>query len=160
MEKKNRARTVLRVVLICLFAALIATTAGVTLHAAIESYRFDMDSVNGVDILEGFAAAFLLMIGGFIVACELELFFLVFYVLTQKKTVTKTVLNIVCPLCLLMVYAFFAWENTLFRALPDEITAVLVVVSFCLHGLMRLSYLALCFAGGGEKVPPVAAAGD
>lgn len=159
MGKKNRARVVLRVVLICLFVALIATTAGVTLHAAIESYRYDMDPANGVDIFEGFGAAFALMIGGFIAVCELELFFVLFY-LTQKKTVTKTVFNIVCPLCLLMICACFAWDNTLLRAIPDEIIAPLVVVTFFLHGLMRLLYLALCLAGGGEKTPPAAAAGD
>ena len=160
MEKKNRARVVLRVVLICLFVALIATTAGVTLHAAIESYRYDMDPANGVDMLEGFAAAFLLMIGGFIAVCELELFFVVYYVLMQKKTVAKTFFNIVCPLCLLMICACAAWDNTLLRAIPDEIIAPLVVVTFFLHGLMRLLYLALCLAGGGEKTPPAAAAGD
>lgn len=159
MEKKNRRKTVLRVVLICLFVALIATTAGVTLYAAIESYRYDMDPANGVDMLEGFAAAFLLMIGGFITVCELELFFVVFY-LTQKKTVAKTFFNIVCPLCLLMICACAAWDNTLLRAIPDEILAPLVVVTFCLHGLMRLFYLALCLADGCEKTLPPTAAGD
>lgn len=159
MEKRNRTKTVLRVVLICLFFALIATTVGVTVHAAVESYRYDMDPANGVDILEGFGAAFALMIGGFFAVCELELFFVVFY-LTQKKTVTKTFFNILCPLCLLFICACFAWENTLLRAIPDEIIALLVVAVFFLHGLMRLLYLAICLGNAGEKAPPAAAAGD
>lgn len=158
--KKKKAKTILRVVIICLFVALIATTAGVTLHAAIESYRYDMDPANGIDIFEGFAAVLLAMFGGFIVVCELDLFFVLFYALTQKKTVAKTVMNTVCPLCLFVVYALVAWNQTILRFLPEEIGALLVVLLCCLHGLLRLSYVVLCLADDPRKMPHTIPEGD
>lgn len=156
MEKRNRTKTVLRVVLICLFFALIATTVGVTVHEAVESYRYDMDPANGVDLLEGFAAAFALMIGGFIVVCELDLFYVSFYVLTQKKSVLKTVLNVLCPLLLLSIYALFVWQYDLPRWMHD-LGAFLVVFFLLLHGLLRLSYLAVCLADGAPKISAIPA---
>ena len=59
-------------ILIGAFLLLVLVTAAVFLIGAIESYNYDMDSANGVDILEGVGAAMLIMAGGLAVLCEIE----------------------------------------------------------------------------------------
>lgn len=53
-------------IIICVFSALILITAIYTIVSAIESYHYDMDPANGVDILEGIGAAIIILIGGFL----------------------------------------------------------------------------------------------
>ena len=70
-----------KIIAICAFLLLILVTATAFLIAAIDSYNYDMDPANGVDIMEGMGAAFLIIIGGFVILCELDLFFTVYYFL-------------------------------------------------------------------------------
>ena len=63
-----------KIIAICAFLLLILVTATAFLIAAIDSYNYDMDPANGVDIMEGMGAAFLIIIGGFVILCELDLF--------------------------------------------------------------------------------------
>ena len=52
-------------IIICVFCALILVTAIAFLATAIDSYLYDMDPDNGVDILEGFGAVLIAGVGGF-----------------------------------------------------------------------------------------------
>ena len=74
-----------------LFGVLILITAIVFVVSAISSYNYDMDPANGVDIMEGMPAAFLIIIGGFVILCELDLFFTVYYFLVKPKTLLKLI---------------------------------------------------------------------
>ena len=65
--------------IVCAFLVLIAVTAIACISAAIGSYRYDMDPANGVDILAGFGAVLVMLVGGFVVLYELDLFFTVYY---------------------------------------------------------------------------------
>ena len=79
-----------KIIAICAFLLLILVTATAFLIAAIDSYNYDMDPANGVDIMEGMGAAFLIIIGGFVILCELDLFFTVYYFLVKPKTSQKS----------------------------------------------------------------------
>ena len=61
-------------IFICISLLLILITAILFIIAAVESYNYDMDPANGVDILEGVGAAIALILGGFAVFYELDLF--------------------------------------------------------------------------------------
>ena len=93
-----------KIIITCIFLTLIAVTAIGTVVSAIDSYQFDMDPANGVDIMEGMAAAMLMVLGGFVVFYEFDLFYTVYYFLVKPKTVAQSVLNIVSNVCLLLQF--------------------------------------------------------
>ena len=86
-----------------LFGALILITAIVFVVSAISSYNYDMDPANGVDILEGVAAAMLMIVGVFVVLYELDLFYTVYYFVFKPKRIIKSILNIVANMALLLM---------------------------------------------------------
>lgn len=88
-------------ILILIFAVLIIATATVSVIGAISSYLYDMDPANGVDLLEGVGAALILVVGGFAVFYEFDLFFTIYYFVARPKTKVKTALNILSHLCLI-----------------------------------------------------------
>ena len=99
-----------KIIIISLFLALILVTATVFLVGAIESYNYDMDPKNCLDILEGFGAAILITIGIISIFYEIDLFVVVYYLFCAKhKTVKKTVLNLLANgvLCLRFLDAIF-----------------------------------------------------
>ena len=79
-----------KIIIICIFLMLILATAIYTIVSAVNSYNYDMNPANGVDIMEGFDAIFIIMIGGFIVFYELDLFYTVYYFFIKPKTKTKS----------------------------------------------------------------------
>ena len=93
-----------KIIAICAFLLLILVTATAFLIAAIDSYNYDKDPANGVDIMEGMGAAFLIIIGGFVILCELDLFFTVYYFLVKPKTLLKSICITLSQLMLLLVF--------------------------------------------------------
>ena len=71
-----------KIIIICTFLLLILTTAIYTVVSAIKSYNYDMNPANGIDIMKGFDAVFIVMIGGFIIFYELDLFYTVYNFVT------------------------------------------------------------------------------
>ena len=90
-------------IIICAFSALILITAIVFIVGAIQSYNYDMDPANGVDILEGFGAVLTLTVGGFVVFYELDLFYTAYYFFVKPKTIAKSILNVISNLILLSI---------------------------------------------------------
>ena len=119
-------------IIICIFLLLILITAIVFIAAAVESYNYDMDPANGVDIMEGMGAAILIVLGGFVVFYELDLFYTVYYFFVKPKTVTKSILNILSNTSLLL--SFFSTRIARALSISEEIT-----VAIALFGI----YLAL-----------------
>ncbi len=93
-----------KIIIICAFLLLIFVTAIFTIVSAVKSYQFDMDPANGIDIMEGMGAAMLIVLGGFVVFYELDLFYTVYYFLVKPKTITKSILNILSNVSLLLVF--------------------------------------------------------
>ena len=56
------------------------------------------------DKLVGFGAVLTLMIGGFVVFYELDLFYTVDYFFVKPKTITKSILNILSNISLLLIF--------------------------------------------------------
>lgn len=91
-------------IIICIFVLLIVITAFFFMKGAVDSYNYDMDPANGIDIMEGMGAAMLIVLGGFVVFYELDLFYTVYYFLVKPKTITKSILNILSNVSLLLQF--------------------------------------------------------
>lgn len=85
------------------FSLLIAMTALLFIVSAIETYQYEMDPANGVDILEGFGAVLIAIVGGFAIVYELDLFYTVYYFFCKPKTIAKSILNILSNLTLVLI---------------------------------------------------------
>lgn len=105
-ERGNEDMKKKKIIIISIFLSLIAITSFVFLKAAIDSYRYDMDPANGVDILEGFGAVFALMLGGFVVFYELDLFYAVYYFFFRPKSIAKSIIVILSNVALLLLFFF------------------------------------------------------
>ena len=93
-----------KIIITSIFLVLIAVTSFVFLSSAIESYNYDMDPANGVDILEGVGAGILIMIGSFVVFYELDLFYTVYYFFIRPKTVLKSIIVVLSHLMLILIF--------------------------------------------------------
>lgn len=93
-----------KIIITSIFLVLIAVTSFVFLLSAIESYNYDMDPANGVDILEGLGAAILIMVGSFVVFYELDLFYTVYYFFIRPKIVLKSIIVVLSHLMLILIF--------------------------------------------------------
>ena len=101
--------------------------------AAIDSYNYDMDPANSVDILEGFGAVLAIMIGAFVVFYELDLFYTVYYFLIKPKTIVKSILNILANMSLLLIFFADYYKNVF----SEDVIAPLIV--FATYVVLRIS---------------------
>ena len=124
MEKK---------LVIILFSLLILATAVFTLIAAADSYFYDMDPENGVDILEGLGAALLFVLGFLAVVYEADLCYTVWYFLFKPKTVPRAVLTLLANAALFIPLLFLLLEARFPDFRPPE----------CTYPILWFSYLIL-----------------
>ena len=121
-------------IVICVFLTVILITAIFFIAAAIDSYKYDMDPANGVDILEGFGAVLAIMIGAFVIFYELDLFYTVYYFFIKPKTIAKSILNILANASLLLLF-FVDFYKDIFS---EDVIAPLIV--FTIYIALRISY--------------------
>lgn len=88
-------------ILVGSFFALLLATIIIFLVAAINTYSYE---VANDDIMSGFGAALILIIGGYVVFYEIDLFYTVYYFLIKPKTMVKSTLNIISNLTLFLVF--------------------------------------------------------
>ena len=114
------------------FSLLILITAIFFILAAVDSYNYDMDPANGVDIMEGFGAIFALIIGGFVVLYELDLFYTTYYFFIKPKTKAKSILNVASNLTLLSIAFSDSIAHFLYRyvskAFGEEVIVLLALI--------------------------------
>lgn len=120
-------------ILIGVFLLLISITVIGFMAAAIESYHYDMDPANGVDIMEGVGAVLTIMVGGFVVFYELDLFYTVYYFLIYPKTIAESILNLLANATLLLVF-FNKYYKDIFS---EDVIAPLIV--FAIYIVLRIS---------------------
>ena len=120
-------------IIICIFLTIILITAIFFIAAAIDSYNYDMNPPNGVDILGGFGAVLAIMIGAFVVFYELDLFYTVYYFLTKPKTITKSILNILANASLLLIFFADYYKNIF----SEDVIAPLLI--FAIYIALRIS---------------------
>ena len=121
--------------IICIFLTIILITAIFFIAAAIDSYNYDMNPANGVDILEGFGAVLAIMIGAFVVFYELDLFYTVYYFLIKPKTIAKSILNILANASLLLIFFADYYKNIF----SEDVIAPLLI--FAIYIALRISSL-------------------
>ena len=121
-------------IIVCIFLSLIVITVFVFIKGAVDSYNYDMDPANGVDIMEGFGAVLTIMLGGCVVFYELDLFYTVYYFLVKPKTITKSILNILSNLSLLLIF-FSEYYKNIFE---EDVIAPLIV--FFTYIVLRIVY--------------------
>ena len=122
-------------IIVCIFLTIILITAIFFIAAAIDSYNYDMNPANGVDILEGFGAVLAIMIGAFIVFYELDLFYTVYYFLIKPKTIAKSILNILANASLLLIFFADYYKNIF----SEDVIAPLLI--FAIYIALRISSL-------------------
>lgn len=137
-----------KIIAICAFLLLILVTATAFLIAAIGSYNYDMDPANGVDIMEGMGAAFLIIIGGFVVLCELDLFFTVYYFLVKPKTLLKSICITLSQLMLLLVFFSEKLAHFLFEHVSDIFgeEGIVIISIFFFYVILRIICIAICYS--------------
>ena len=122
-----------KIIIICIFLMLILATAIYTIVSAVNSYNYDMNPANGVDIMEGLDAVLVIMVGGFVVFYELDLFYTVYYFFIKPKTPAKTILNCLSNLSLLLIF-FANYYKNIFE---EDVIAPLLV--FLIYIILRIS---------------------
>ena len=120
-------------IVICVFLTVILITTIFFIAVAIDSYNYDMDPANGVDILEGVGAAIIIMIGAFVVFYELDLFYTVYYFLTKPKTIVKSILNILANMSLLLIFFADYYKNIF----SEDVIAIFIVLT--IYVVLRIS---------------------
>ncbi len=91
-------------IIIGAFLLLILITAIASIVSAINSYNYDMDPANGVDIMPGLSAAMFIALGVLIVFYQLDLFYTVYYFFIKPKTIAKSILNVLCNLNFVLIF--------------------------------------------------------
>ena len=137
-----------KLIAICAFLLLILVTVTAFLIAAIDSYNYDMDPANGVDIMEGMGAAFLIIIGGFVILCELDLFFTVYYFLMKPKTLLKSIFITLSQLMLLLVFFSEKLAHFLFEHVSDIFgeEGIVIIPIFFFYVISRIICIAICYS--------------
>ena len=119
------------------FLALIFVTIIVFIIGAINTYNYE---IANDDIMVGLGAAIALVVGGFVVFYELDLFYTTYYFLIKPKTIAKSILNVVSNLTLLCVVftdsiAHFLWENVS-QVFGEE--AIVMFALFFIYVILRI----------------------
>ena len=127
-----------KIIIICAFSILILITAIAFILGAIDSYNYDMDPNNGVDIFEGLGAVLITMVGGFVVFYELDLFYTTYYFFIKPKTKIKTILNILANFSLVLIFVYSHLSNIFMELRVYEITPVIL---FWIYVVLRIIYL-------------------
>ena len=135
-------------ILIGVFLLLVLVTSIDFLVGAIESYNYDMDPTNGVDIFEGVGAAMLIIVGGLVVLCEFDLFFTVYYFLVKPKTLSKSIFMILSQMMLLLVIFSEDFAYFLSQHVSDVFGEEIIVIGpiFILYVILRLVCVSICFS--------------
>ena len=111
-----------------MFSLLILVTAIIFVMSAIDTYNYE---VANDDILGGFGTAMILVIGGFVVLYELDLFYTAYYFFVKPKTIVKSILNVFSNLTLLSIVFTDSIAYFLFKYV-SEIFGEEVIVLFAL----------------------------
>ena len=114
-------------IVICAFSLLIFLTVVYTVVMAVKTYNYE---VKHDDILVGLGAGITILVGGFVVLYELDLFHIVYYFFFKPRTITKTILNIFADLDLIVVFVFILLSNTYMVLRKYEFVPLLLIVAY------------------------------
>ena len=102
---KNTKNINKKIIVSFVFCTLIlATMIYFIVSAAVTQHAESKDPA--IDILEGLEATIVVVVGGFIVLYECDLFYTVYYLLFGQKRKAKTVLVILANITLIMIFIY------------------------------------------------------
>lgn len=127
-----------KIILSCIFLTILAFTMICTIVSAVAAYRYDMDPANGVDIMEGMAAAMLVVLGGFVAFYEFDLFFTIYYFLFKPKTIAKSILHILSNLSLLLQFCCVGIARALSISEETNVAIALFLIYLVLRSICVL----------------------
>lgn len=119
---------------VCAFLILIILSVILTAVQAVKTYNYE---AAHDDILVGLGAGVTIIVGGFVVLYELDLFCTVYYFLFKPKTKTKTALNILANLILITVFVFILLSNMYMGLRKYEFVPILLIVAYV---VIRIAY--------------------
>ena len=93
----------------------------------------------------GLGAAMVLVVGGFVVFYELDLFYTVYYFLLKPKTIAKSILNVVSNVTLLSIVFTGAISHFLYKYV-SEIFGEEIILLFALiftYVILRIASIAI-----------------
>ncbi|MBQ8448827.1 MAG: hypothetical protein IJX27_07880 [Clostridia bacterium] len=132
-----------KIIIISIFLTLIVITSFVFLKGAIDSYNYDMDPENDVDIMEGMGAAMLIALGGFVVFYEMDLFYSTYYFFVKPKTIAKSILNILSNVSLLLQFGVVHIARVL--SVSEETNVAIAL--FFTYIVLRIVYFIVSMRG-------------
>ena len=133
-------------IIIVIFSLLILITAIIFIVGAISSYNYDITN-HPDDKWLGFGAVLTLIVGGFVVFYELDLFYTLYYFFVKPKTIAKSILNVLANLTLMIVYFTDYISHFLFEHV-SEIFGEEVIVLFALffiYVILRIICISIPF---------------
>ena len=119
------------------FLALILITVIFFIIGAINTYNYE---VANDDIMVGLGAAMVLVVGGFVVFYELDLFYTVYYFLVKPKTLAKSILNVVSNVTLLSIVFTDAISHFLYKYVSEIFgeEVILLFALFFIYVILRI----------------------
>lgn len=125
-------------IIIGVFLLLIFITATIFIVSAIDSYNCDMDPNNGVDMLEGFGAGLIIVVGGFVVFYELDLFYTTYCFFIKPKTITKSILNSLSNFSLVLIFFSGYLSDVLSGIFKEDV--IVPIILFFIYVVLRIIY--------------------
>ena len=127
-------------IMICVFSILILITAIVFIIGAIQSYNYDITN-NPDDKWVGFGSVLTLMVGGFVVFYEFDLFYTAYYFLIKPKTIAKSILNILANFTLVIMYFTDSISHFLFKYVSEIFgeEVILLFTLFFTYVILRIA---------------------
>ncbi len=127
-------------IIICVFSILILITAIVFIVGAIQSYNYDITN-NPVDKWVGFGSVLTLMVGGFVVFYEFDLFYTAYYFLIKPKTKAKSILNILANFTLVIMFFTDSISHFLFKYVSEIFgeEVILLLTLFFTYVILRIA---------------------
>ena len=123
------------------FLALILITIIIFIIGTINIYNYEVAN----DDIVGLGAAIILVIGGFVVFYELDLFYTLYYFFVKPKTIAKSILNVLANLTLVIVYFTDYISHFLFEHV-SEIFGEEIILLFALiftYVILRIVSIAI-----------------
>ena len=127
-------------IIICVFSILILITAIVFIIGAIQSYNYDITN-NPDDKWVGFGSVLTLIVGGFVVFYEFDLFYTAYYFLIKPKTKAKSILNILANFTLVIMFFTDSISHFLFKYVSEIFgeEVILLFTLFFTYVILRIA---------------------
>lgn len=136
---KNTKNINKKIIVSFVFCTLIlATMIYFIVSAAVTQHAESKDPA--IDILEGLAATIVVVVGGFIVLYECDLFYTVYYLLFGQKRKAKTVLVILANITLIMIFIYSYLSDRYMGLRKYEIIAFILFAVYIVFKIVALFF--------------------